>query len=133
MSAPRLAVVAAAAAVALWVAKGIAIAVAGGLDKSPLEGPLFALGMLSLLVALGAFGVAVTEGRPPLFRAGAAVAALVVGVATSLLVQVLVKGLLPASTDWVQEEAGLWVGSALIAVLITMSLRRRASAHAASA
>ncbi len=51
MNLTRSAYVAALATVALWTAKAIAIAVAGGLGKSPLESPLFLLGLLACVVA----------------------------------------------------------------------------------
>ena len=127
MSSARLAVYAAVLAVVAWIVKGIAIAAAGGLDKSALESPLFVVGMLALIIALGAFGVAVTAGRPVPVRALAAVGAIVVGVMLSILVQNAVKAALPDSTDWVQEEAGLWIGSILVAALIAMVLRSRST------
>ena len=127
MTASRVAVVAAIFAVVAWCLKGVAIGVAGGLDESPLESPLFAIGMLSLIIALAAFGVAATAGRPAWLRALAAVGALVVGVLGSILIQNVVKGILPESTDWVQEEAGLWIASFLVAGLVVGVLGRHAA------
>jgi hypothetical protein len=46
------------AAVAAWGIKAVAIGVAGGLEKSPFEGPLFRIGLLALVVAFAAAGVA---------------------------------------------------------------------------
>ena len=123
MTAGRLAVLAAIGAVVAWAAKGVAIAVAGGLDESPLEAPLFLVGMLLLTIALAAFGVAVTVGRPTWLRALAAVGAVVVGVMVTIVVQEALKSILPDSTDWVQEEAGLWLGSLLIAGLVILTSR----------
>ena len=51
MSASRLAVLAAIASVVAWRLKAVAIAIAGGLDKSPLESPLFVLGLVAIVVA----------------------------------------------------------------------------------
>lgn len=50
-------------AVAAWALKATAIAVAGGLDQSPFEGPLFGLGLILLLTAFAATGLAITTGR----------------------------------------------------------------------
>ncbi len=126
MTASRVAVVAAILAVITWCLKGVAIGVAGGLDESPLEAPLFVIGMLLLTIALAAFGVAATAGRPAWLRALAVVGAIVVGVLATILIQDAVKAILPDSTDWVQEEAGLWIASFLVAGLIVGVLRRRA-------
>ena len=64
MTAGRLALVGAASAVVFWALKAIAIGVAGGLDKSPLESPLFLAGLVSALVGAGALGAWVLAGRP---------------------------------------------------------------------
>lgn len=119
MSASRLAAVAAVAALVLWLLKALAIWNAGGLDESSLESPLFVAGLLAIVVALAAFGAAVTEGRPLAVRAAAAAAGVVAGAALSILLQnVIVKSLLPESTGWVEEEAGLWVSAALVAAVV---------------
>ena len=118
MPARRLAAVAAVAAVVLWLVKALAIWNAGGLDESSLESPLFVAGLVALLVAAGAFGAAVTEGRPLAVRAAAAAAGVIVGAALTILIQnAIVKPLLPESTGWVEEEAGLWVSAALVAAV----------------
>jgi hypothetical protein len=99
--------------------KALAIWNAGGLDESSLESPLFAGGLLALVVATAAFGAAVTEGRPFVVRAAAAAAGVVAGAALTILVQnAVVKPLLPESTGWVEEEAGLWVAAALVAAVV---------------
>jgi hypothetical protein len=64
------------------------------------------------------FGAAVTEGRPLAVRAAAAAAGVLVGAALTILIQnAIVKPLLPESTGWVEEEAGLWVSAALVAAV----------------
>ncbi|MGZ8782211.1 MAG: hypothetical protein ACXWZB_01795 [Gaiellaceae bacterium] len=127
MSARRLAAVAAVAAVVLWLVKALAIWNAGGLDESSLESPLFVAGLLALVVATAAFGAAVMEGRPLAVRAAAAALGVVAGAALTILLQnVIVKPLLPESTGWVEEEAGLWVSAALVAaVVLWWNSRRR--------
>ena len=122
----RVAAVAAVSALLLWLLKALAIWSAGGLDESALESPLFVAGLLALVVAAAAFGAALTEGRPLAVRVGAAAAGVVLGAALSILVQEgIVKPLLPASTGWVEEEAGLWVSAALVVVVVLWWNARR--------
>lgn len=125
----RVATVAAVGAVAAWAAKAVAIAIAGGLDRSPAEGPLFFLGMLCILVAFGAAGVAATAGRSTMLRVLGALGGIAVGLIGFLVVETAVGLVVPSSAGWVQEEAGLWVGSLLFAaIMLTWSRRRRAVA-----
>ena len=109
--------------------KALAIWNAGGLDESSLESPLFVAGLLALVIAGAAFGAAVTERQAPSVRTVAAVAGVVVAAVLSILIQnAIVKPLLPASTGWVEEEAGLWVSAALVAaVVLWWNSRRRES------
>jgi hypothetical protein len=126
VSARRLAAVAAVAAVVLWLLKALVIWNAGGLDESSLESPLFVAGLVALVVGGAAFGAAVTEGRPLAVRAAAAAAGVVAAAALSILIQnAIVKPLLPASTGWVEEEAGLWVSAALVAAVVLWWNSRR--------
>jgi hypothetical protein len=126
VSARRLAAVAAVAAVVLWLMKALVIWNAGGLDESSLESPLFVAGLLALVVAAAAFGAAVTQGRASAVRAAAAVAGVVAGAALTILIQnAIVKPLLPESTGWVEEEAGLWVSAALVAAVVLWWSSRR--------
>ena len=131
MEAARVAVFAAFATVLIWGVKALAIWNAGGLDESSLESPLFALGLVAIALAFAALGVAATRGRPNWIRVAAAVAALVVGLALLLLVEALVRGLVPASAGWVEEEAGLWVAALLTSALAVALFRRRADAGVA--
>ena len=127
MRARQVAAIAAVAALLLWLAKALAIWNAGGLDESSLESPLFAAGLVALIVAAATFGAAVTEGRPLAMRAAAAAMGVIVGAALTILIQnAIVKPLLPESTGWVEEEAGLWVSAALVAgVVFWWNARRR--------
>ena len=106
--------------------KALAIWNDGGLDESSLESPLFVAGLLALVVTSAAFA-AVTEGRPLALRAAAAGGGVVAGTALTVLIQnAIAKPLLPDSTGWVEEEAGLWVSAALVAaVVFWWSSRRR--------
>jgi hypothetical protein len=104
--------------------KGVAIAIAGGLDKSALESPLFIVGLVAMIVAAGAFGAALATRRPAWLRALAVIVAVPLGAAIALGVQALIKALLPDSAGWVEEEAGLWVSALLIAAVILAWLQR---------
>jgi len=125
MSSARLAVAAAVTAVLAWGLKAVAIAVAGGLDRSPLEGPLFFLGLVAVVVAFVAAGVAATRGRSAAVRALGGVAGFLVGLALSALVASVVGALVPESAGWVQEEAGLWAVGLLAVGLTALVARRR--------
>lgn len=123
MSASRVAAGAAAGAAGAWGLKGAAIAVAGGLGESPLETPLFLLGLLAILVALVALGLAAVPGRWTGGPKLAAVAGVVLGgIAASLLLQALLGALLP--DGWAQGEAGLWVSAAVVTAIAIARLRR---------
>lgn len=134
MPAATIAVLCAVVAVAAWAAKAVAIAVAGGLDESPLEGPLFFVGLVAIVAAFGAFVVALAGERATGYRALAGVAGALLGLGAVVLVESLVGALVPSSAGWVQEEAGLWVAAALTAALLVVWYRgREASGPATSA
>src|SRR5690606_15819887 len=107
MTASRLAVLAAAASVVAWGLKAVAIGVAGGLDQSPLEGPLYLLGLVSIVVAFAAVGVAVAGDRAVIVKIIGSVVGVVVGFARSMLASVAATAIIPDSAGWVQAEAGL--------------------------
>ena len=132
MNASRLAVLAAIAAAVAWGLKAVAIGVAGGLDKSPLESPLFGLGLLAIIVAFASLGVAVLAGRPLALQVIGGVVGVVVGFGLSMLASLAAAALIPDSAGWVQEEAGLWF-SALLALGATVFWHtRRGAAHTAA-
>ena len=110
--------------VVVWALKAIAIAVAGGLDKSPAESPLFMLGFILFVIAWVAFGVALTAGRGTAIQVAGAVGGLIVGGLLFVLVEDPVGRLVPDSAGWVKEEAGLWVISVLTAVAVLAWSRR---------
>jgi membrane associated rhomboid family serine protease len=115
-------IVAAAAALA-WTVKALVIWEAGGLDKSSLEAPFFGIGFVTYLIAWALLGVAATSGR----RVGARVAAAVGGAVAGFALMILLDSLaavLPSSTGWVEEEAGLWA-AALITLGVAWLIDRR--------
>ena len=132
MDAGRVAVVAAITAAVAWGLKAIAIGVAGGLDKSPLETPLFALGLVAIVAAFVALGVAVARGRSLAFKIVASVVGVVIGLGLSALASWVAAAVVPESAGWVQAEAGLWF-SALLALIVTATWHaRRGRAHPAA-
>ena len=128
MYASRLAVLAAITATVVWGLKAVAIGTAGGLDKSPLESPLFILGLAAIVVAFASLGVALTGRRSLSYKVLGASAGVVVGVALSALASAVAAAVVPDSAGWVQEEAGLWV-SALLAVGVTAYWHNRGAVH----
>ncbi len=113
MSASRLAVVAAIVALVAWFLKALAIWLAGGLDRSPLENPLFALGFAAIVVASASLGVAVAGERSLAVKVVAGVVAVVIGAALSSLASLVASAVIPDSTGWVQGETGLWFSAVI--------------------
>lgn len=118
MTASRLAVLAAVTSVVAWGLKAVAIGVAGGLDQSPLEGPLYLLGLVAIVVAFASLGVAVAADRSVTFKVIGAVVGVLIGFTLSMLASVIAAAVIPDSAGWVQAEAGLWF-SALLALAVT--------------
>lgn len=125
MNSRNIAFGAALAAAAAWTAKGIAIGVAGGLDKSPFEAPLFFAGLLLLVVALVALGVAVTPGARTGVRVAAGLGTFVVGLAFTLTIDGLVGAFHAPGVErhWVWTEFNLWV-AAVVVVGVTLAAHR---------
>ena len=126
MNSSRIALFAAVAAAVCWTLKAVAIGTAGGLDKSPLEGPLFFAGLSSFVVAVLGLGVAFTRGRPAWLRATAGVVAVGFGIAVVSVVGALINAMQAPSPlrHWVWTEVNLWVMA--IAVLgLALAARRR--------
>jgi hypothetical protein len=121
-------------ALALWLAKAVAIWAAGGLDRSALEAPLFFAGLLAYAVGAFTLGLLLLGDRSTFLRVGAAVLTLVAALLLISIFQALLRALLPESAGWVTEEAGLWA-SAVILVVATewrlASLPRREQTAAA--
>lgn len=122
MSAGRLAVYLAAAACVAWALKALAIWNAGGLDRSALEGPLFALGLLLVVATFAALGVSlVRAGLVWLVLAG--IAGALAGLAWVLVIESVVGGAAPDTWGWAQEEVGLWTAAVLALVATLVRLR----------
>ena len=115
MSATRLAVLAAIASAVAWGLKAVAIGVAGGLDKSPLESPLFVLGLMAIVVAFASLGVAVARERTLAVKVIGGLVGVLIGFGLSTLASAVALALIPDSAGWVEAEAGLWF-SALLAL-----------------
>jgi hypothetical protein len=117
MNTSRIAQNAAVAATIAWAAKSVAIGTAGGLGKSPLESPLFFVGLLCFVTAAVAYGASVTRARSGAVRVLAGIGVLVVGVG----VVVVIQGTLSAmglGGHWVWSELNLWVSAVLLLVLV---------------
>jgi hypothetical protein len=108
MNSTQLSKSAALTAAGLWTAKSVAIAAAGGLDRSPLENPLFFAGLLAFFVGAAAFAVGLTRGRPLPLRVVAAVGAIVAGFVLAAAINALVMSVV-SSDLWVWTELNLWV------------------------
>lgn len=121
--------VASLATVILWTAKAVAIAIVGGLGRSPFEGPLFFLGFASALVAAAAIGVAATAGQRRLLRILAAAAGIISAVVVTLLVGGVVAVVEPARPGWAWGEVNLWV-LGLAAVCVATLLRQQSPGRA---
>jgi hypothetical protein len=126
MSAYRVAFVGAVCAVVAWAAKATAIGLAGGLDRSPAEGPLFLIGLVSALVGAGALGAGLAFGRSPATRVLAGAATIVALVLTAGVSSFVAALLQPADPSWVWGEVNLWVSALalLTAVLVWRSRRK---------
>ena len=125
MTSQRIALWAAIAAATSWAAKAVAIGVSGGLDKSPLEAPLFFIGLTCFVAAVVALGIAATSGARAWMRIAAGVGAFVVGIAFTLIVDAGVGAFASSGLDrhWVWTELNLWV-VALVALAMAVALNR---------
>jgi hypothetical protein len=132
MSAARVATVATIGAVLVWGLKALVIGLAGGLDKSPAEGPLFFLGMIVFLVGVVSIGLALTEGRGLAVRVLGVVVTIVVLFAVWLAVDTVIAAMAPEDDPhWVWAELQLWV-IAVVTALGWYLWRLRASASTRS-
>ena len=122
----RTALFAAIAAAGLWGAKTLAIGLAGGNDKSPLEGPFYLAGLAAFVLAIVALGVALTRGRPVWLRALAGLGTFVAGFAVTVAVDSTVGLFQDAGTQrhWVWVEFNLWVIATLTLGLALFARRR---------
>ncbi len=133
MNLTRLALITSSLTCVLWTAKAIAIAIAGGLGKSPAEGPLFLLGLVSCVVGGVVTGMAVANRRTTAGRVLAGVAGLVVFAVYGALEGALVSAIQPADPGWVWGEINLWILMLTIfGVAATVYVRRDGSAEPAA-
>ncbi|MEP9385149.1 hypothetical protein [Nocardioides sp. KR10-350] len=128
----RTALIASLACVASWAAKALAMALAGGLGRSPLEDPLFYVGFLALLVAAGAYGASLVAHRGRWLHVAGAAGGLIGAVVVTLVAGSLVGVLEPAHAGWVWGEVNLWV-VALVVLLAAVSGVRRGVTRAGTA
>lgn len=119
MNSSRIAVIAATAAALAWGAKAVAIGLAGGLDRSPAEGPLFLLGLVLAVVALVAVTLTATRARPTWQRV-AAVPASLGGLVVTVVVLAEAVNAVATSDHWAWYELNLWI---FAAVLLGLALR----------
>ncbi|KAE8766152.1 hypothetical protein [Georgenia thermotolerans] len=111
MNTTRIALTTALLAAGAWTAKAVAIGIAGGLDRSPFENPLFFLGLAAWMVALAASGAALTRGAPTPVRIAASLGAVAAGWVAVVLVGALVGD--RVAGHWAWTELNLWVAGAL--------------------
>jgi len=125
MNSSRLALGATLATTFFWTAKAVAIGSAGGLGRSPLESPLFLLGLVCCLVASAATGMAVAR-RPTMWgRTLSAAVGIAVGVLAAVATSAVVSAAAPPSPGWVWGELNLWaMALTLLAVNLTLQARR---------
>lgn len=121
MTPARVAWYGAVATAIVWTLKALAIWEAGGLGKTSLEDVGWALGLLLFLLTWAALGFAFAGRRAIWLRIVGAVVGLFIGFVLFILLDG-VADVLPDSTGWVQEEAGLW--AAAIATLAVAWWRR---------
>ncbi len=117
MTAARVATYATIGAVAAWAVKALAIGLAGGLDESPAESPLFILGMLLFLVGVVAIGLAITAGRSVVARVVGVVGTVAVTWVVWLAIDTVIASMAPErDAHWVWAELQLWVIAVAVAV-----------------
>jgi hypothetical protein len=129
MNSTRLARGATLATTFLWTAKAVAIGIAGGLDRSPLESPLFLLGLVCCIVAAAATGIAVAHRPTVLGRTLSAVGGIVVGALVVVAANVAVAAAAPPSPSWVWAEVNLWVAALFLLAVNLVLLPRRSQAE----
>lgn len=91
-----------------WAVKAVAIGVAGGLGKSPFEGPFFLLGLACFVVAVSTLAVSAVRRHGWFARVAAVLGAVVGTVVVTALIGVLIDAL-TSSDHWAWYEMNLWV------------------------
>ncbi len=125
MSVSRVAWLGASGAAGAWAAKAVAIAIAGGLDKSPVEAPLFLLGLMSALVGAAALGASLTPGKSTWVRVVAAAGGVVALIAVAIAGGAAAQAAQPADPGWAWGEINLWVSALVLVSAVWLADRRR--------
>jgi hypothetical protein len=130
MKLTRLALITSSLTCVLWTGKAVAIAIAGGLGRSPAEGPLFLLGLVSCVVAAVVTSMAVANRRTTTGHVLAAVVGFVVIAIYGALEAAVISAIQPAHPGWAWGELNLWVLMlTLLAVAGVLYARRRGPAQ----
>ena len=129
MNLTRTALAATIATTAFWTAKAVAIGIAGGLGRSPLENPLYLVGLACCAVAATTTGISLS--RPTFLSGlvGAVLGFVLVGV-LAVGVGAVVTAVQPAHPGWAWTEVNLW---AIFLALLAVNLRPRDRRAAPSA
>jgi hypothetical protein len=125
----RLATLAAVAAALIWALRGVVIAIAGGLGRSPLEGPLFVAGLVLFAIGSTAVGVELAGDTRTAVRAAGAVGGLALGAVVYWVVSTVVGALVPGRFGWVQAESGLWAVGLFSSAVLGLWLARQEHHH----
>lgn len=126
MNTAQIALAAATTSVVAWAAKSVAIWSAGGLDRSPLESPLFLVGFAANVVATVALVLVLTRSRPVVVKV-AAILAVAAGIAAFIaVVDGIVQRVQPVDASWVWAEMNLWFVAAVLLALTVWVVRRPA-------
>ena len=129
MNSTRLALGATLATTFFWTAKAVAIGIAGGLNRSPLESPLFLLGLVCCIVAAAATGVAVAHRQTVLGRTLSAAGGIVAGALVAVAANAVVAAVAPPSPGWVWGEVNLWAMALILLTVNLVLLPRRSQAE----
>jgi hypothetical protein len=121
----RFATLAAVAAAMSWALRGVVIAIAGGLGRSPLEGPLFVAGLVLFAIGSAAVGVELAGDQRTAVRAAGAVGGLALGAVVYWVVSTVVGALVPGRFGWVQDESGLWAVGLFSSAVLGLWLARQ--------
>ena len=128
MTTRRIALILTSAATAAWSAKAVAIGIAGGLDRSPLEGPLFLLGLACCIAAAATTGLVLLDASSTTGRVVAGVAGVVGTILFVGLCGTIAARLQPANPGWAWGEVNLWAGMlGLLAANLLLVPRRHQS------
>ena len=128
MTLARAAVLAALAALAttvVWGLKALVIGLAGGNDRSPLEGPLFLLGLALAVATAVLLGLAAAGPRRWWWKVAGVVGAALVAL-LSASADAVVKAVEPQPHGWAWGEVNLWVlAVALLVATVVVDRRHR--------